>query len=54
MKNNWCLWQYYNEIPAVDDDGDVADFNRANATNLFNFKTKITGQTNNDGIINVK
>ena len=28
------------------------DFNGANATNSFNFKTKITSQTNNDGIIN--
>ena len=26
----------------------------ANATDSFNFKTKITGQTNDDGIINVE
>ena len=47
-------WQYCKEIPAVDDDGDIADFNGANVTNSFKFKTKITGQTNNDGIINVE
>ena len=28
--------------------------NEANATDSFNFKTKITGQTNNNGIINVQ
>ena len=33
-------------IPAVDDDGDIEDFNGANATNSFNFKAKITYQTN--------
>ena len=46
--------QYCKEIPAVDNDGDITDFNGANATDSFNFKTKITGQTNNDGIINVE
>ena len=30
------------------------DFNGANATDSFNFKTKITGETNNDGIINIE
>ena len=50
-KKSWSLWQYCKEIPAVDCDGDIADFNGANATDLFNFKTKITGKTNNDGRI---
>ena len=44
--------QYCEEIPAVNNVGNIADFNGANATDSFNFKTKITGQTNNDGIIN--
>ena len=44
----YSLWQYCKVIPAVDDDGDIADFNGANATDSFSFKTKITGQTNND------
>ena len=48
------LWQYCKEIPAVDNNGDIADFNGANATDSFNFKTKITGQTNNDGRIDVE
>ena len=29
----------------------IVDFDGANATDSFNFKTKITGHTNNDGII---
>ena len=48
------LWQYCKEIPAVNNAGNIIDFNGANATNSFNFKTKITVQTNNDGIISVK
>ena len=45
------LWQYCKDIPAVDDNGPIADFNGANATDSFNFKTKITGQTDNNGRI---
>ena len=48
------LWQYGKEIPAVDDDGDIVEFNRANATDSLNFKTKINSQTaadNNNGNI---
>ena len=48
------LWQYCNEIPAINNDGYIADFNWANATDSFNFETKITGQTadnNNNGNI---
>ena len=48
------LRKYCKEIPAVDNDGDIADFNGANATDSFNFKTKIIGKTNDDGIINVE
>ena len=39
------LWQYCKEIPAVNNAGNIVDFNSANATVSFNFKTKITGQT---------
>ena len=53
-KTSGSLWQYCKYIPAVDNDGDITDFNRANATDSFNFKTKITGQTNNNGIINIE
>ena len=51
-KTSGSLWQYCKDIPAVDGDGDIVDFNRANATDSFNFKTKIAGQTNDDGETN--
>ena len=46
------LWQYCKDIPAVDDDGGIADFNGANVSDSFNFRSKIEDQTNNDGEIN--
>ena len=45
LKTSGSLWQYCKDIPSVDDNGAIADFNGANATDSFNFKTKITGQT---------
>ena len=53
-KTSGSLWQYCKEIPAVDDNGNIVAFSQANNTDSFNFKNKLTGQTNNDGIINVK
>ena len=53
-KTSGSLWQYCKEIPAVNNAENFVDFNGANATDSFNFKTKITGQTNDDGIINVE
>ena len=53
-KTSGNLWQYCKDIPAVNNDRDIADFNGTNATDSFNFKTKIRGQTaanNNDGNI---
>ena len=53
-KTSGSLWQYYREMPAIDDNGDIVDFNGANSTDSFNFKTKITGQAaadNNNGNI---
>ena len=52
-KTSGSLWQYCKKIPAVNDNGAIIDFNGANATDSFNFKTKITCQTdnNNDGNI---
>ena len=47
-KTSGSLWQYCKEIPAVDNDGDNADFNGVNATDSFNFETKITVQTGNN------
>ena len=48
------LWKCCKDIPAVNNNGNIVDFNGANATDSFNFKTKITGQTNNDEIINIE
>ena len=53
-KTSRSLWQYCKEIPAVNNAGNIVESNGANATDSFNFKTKITGQTNDDGIINVE
>ena len=53
-KTSGSLWQYCKEIPAVNNDGNIVDFNGANATDSFNFKTKITGETNDNGIINIE
>ena len=39
------LWQYCKEISAVNNASNIVDFDRANATDSFNFKTKITGET---------
>ena len=53
-KTSGSLWQYCKEIPAINNKRNIVDFNGANATDSFNFKTKITGQANDDGIINVE
>ena len=45
-------WQYCKDIPAVNADGSIVGFNGADATNSFNFKTKITVQTDNNGKLN--
>ena len=51
-KTSESLWQYWKEIPAINNEGAIINFDGANATDSFNFKTKITGQTKNDEIIN--
>ena len=51
-KISGSLWQYCKEIPAVNIAGNIIDFIATNTTDSFNFKTKITGQTNNNGEIN--
>ena len=51
-KTSGNLWQCCKDMPAVDDDGDIVDFDGANATDSLNFKAKITGQTDDDGKIN--
>ena len=52
-KTSGSLQQYCKEVPAVNND-EIVDFNGANTTDAFNFKTKIIGQTNDDGIIKIQ
>ena len=51
-KKSGSLWQYCKDIPAVDDNGAIANFNRGNNTDSCNFKARITDQTKDDGEIN--
>ena len=53
-KTSGGLSQYCKETAAVNNEGAIVDFNGANATDSFNFETKIAGQTNDDGISNVE
>ena len=53
-KTSGSLWQYCKGIWAVNNNGDIVDFNEANITDLFNFKENITGKTGDDGINDVK
>ena len=45
------LWQYCEDIPVVNNSGNIVEFNGANATDSFNVKAKITGQIDNSGRI---
>ena len=45
-KTSGSLWQYCKEMPAVNNNDEIVDFNGTNAcSESFNFKTKITCQT---------
>ena len=48
-KTSGSLWQFCKDIPAVDNNGNIAGFDGANTTNLLIFKGKITGQTDGNG-----
>ena len=50
-KTSGGLWEYCKDIPAVNNNDNIVDFNGANATDSFNSKAKITGQTDDDGEI---
>ena len=49
-KTSGSLWQYCKDIPALTN-GNIVELNGANATDSFNFKAKITGQTGNNARI---
>ena len=47
-KTSGSLWQYCKDLSAVNNNGNIVDFNGTNATDPFNLKKKLTGQTNNN------
>ena len=49
-KTSGSLWQYCKDIPGLTN-GNIVELNGANATDSFNFKAKITGQTGNNARI---
>ena len=48
------MWQYFKDVPPVKNNGDIVEFNGTNATDSFNFKSKITGQTGDNVRIEVE
>ena len=46
--------QYCRDVPVVDNKGDYTDFTEAIATDSFNLKDKLTGQTGDNGTENVE
>ena len=53
-KTSGTLFQYFKDVPAVDNNGAVTDFTEANVNDLFNLKVKLAGQAGNDGTKNVE
>ena len=42
-KTSGILFQYYRDVPVVSINGTAIDFTKANVTDLFNLKVKLTG-----------
>ena len=53
-KTSGGLWQYCKYISAVNNNNATVDFTDNKLTDSFNFKVKMTGQTENDGTKNVE
>ena len=53
-KTSGSLWQYCKDIPAADNNNAIFNFFDNNLTDSFNFKAKITGQTEDNGTKNVE
>ena len=51
LKTSGNLWQFCKDILVVNYDGNIIEFNGANAADSFDFKARITGQTGNNGRI---
>ena len=45
------MWQYCKEVSALDNNGGIVNFDSTNETDSLKFKTKITGQTDDNGRI---
>ena len=48
-KTSGSLWQYCKDIPAVNNSGNILEFNGANDTDSFNYIGKITVQAKDNG-----
>ena len=53
-KTSGSLWQYCKDIPAVKNNNEIVAFTNNNLTDSFSFKVKMTGQTEDNGTINVE
>ena len=53
-KATGSLWQYSKDIPARNNNDEIFAFAANNVTDSFNFKAKITGQTEDDGTKDVE
>ena len=49
QKKSGSLWKYCKDIPAVNNNDDIVEFNRTNATDSFSFKAEISGQIEDYG-----
>ena len=54
VKTTGSLWQYCKDIPARINNNIIVEFTGGNLTDLYNFKGKITGQTENNGTKDVE
>ena len=53
-KTTGSLWQYCKDIPALNAKDEITRFTLGNTTDSFKFKTKITGETGDDGTKDVE
>ena len=53
-KTTGSLWQYCKDIPVRNANNEIFIFSDANTTDSFKFKTKITGETGNNGTKDVE
>ena len=53
-KTAGIFWQYYKDIPAVNDNGEIVNFAVNNLTDSFNFLVKRTDHTEDNGTKHVE